>query len=112
MFYPTLENAFLYHSEKEWLDNCTIHFKPMIYKRYVDNIFTFFPYKEHLQLFVDYMEKQHKCLKFTSDAENDNSFSFLDTKITHHDQQFIENQLSAVHLSSMKVIWIKHIRSH
>ena len=28
------------------------------------------------------MNQQHKCLKFTSEAENDNSFSFLDIKIT------------------------------
>ena len=34
------------------------------------------------------MNKQHKCLKFTSEAEiNDNSFSFLDIKITCHNQQ-------------------------
>ena len=42
----------------------------------------------HLQLFVDYMNKQHKFLKFTSEAENDNSFSFLDITITHRNQQF------------------------
>ena len=41
----------------------------------------------HLQLFVDYMNKQHKFLKFTSEAEYDNSFSFLDIKITHHNKQ-------------------------
>ena len=34
------------------------------------------------------MNKQHECLKFTSEAENDNSFSFLDIKITRHNQQF------------------------
>ena len=34
------------------------------------------------------MNKQRKCLKFTSEAENDNSFSFLDIKITCHNQQF------------------------
>ena len=38
--------------------------------------------------FVDYMKKQHKCLKFTSEVENDNSFSSLDIKNTHHNQQF------------------------
>ena len=84
---PTLTNAFLCHYEKEWLDNCPIHFKPMRYKRYVD-IFVLFSSKEHIQLFIDYMNKQHKCLKFTSEAENDNSFSFLDIKITRHSQQF------------------------
>ena len=34
------------------------------------------------------MNQQHKCLKFTFEAENDNSFSFLDIKITRHNQQF------------------------
>ena len=60
----------------------------MIYKKYVDDIFVLFSSKEYLQLFVDYMNKQHKCLKFTSEAENDDSFSFLDIKITRHNQQF------------------------
>ena len=85
---PTLANAFLCHYKREWLDNFPVHFKPMIFKRYVDDIFVLFSSKEHLQLFVDYMNKQHKCLKFTSEAENDNSFSFLDIKITRHNQQF------------------------
>ena len=34
------------------------------------------------------MNKQHKCLKLTSEAENDNFFLFLDIKITRHNQQF------------------------
>ena len=34
------------------------------------------------------MNKQHKCLKFTSEAENDQPSSFLDIKITCHNQQF------------------------
>ena len=42
---PTLANAFLCHYEKEWLDNCPIHFKLMIYKRYVDDIFALFHLK-------------------------------------------------------------------
>ena len=60
----------------------------MIYKRYVDDIFVLFSSKEHLQRFVDYMNKQNKCQKFTSDAENDNFLSFLDIKITRHNQKF------------------------
>ena len=70
---PTLANAFLCHYEKECLDNCPIRFKPVIYKRYVYDIFVLISSKEHLQIFVDYMSKQHKCLKFISEAENDNS---------------------------------------
>ena len=78
-------------------------------------IFLLFSSKEHLKLFVDYMNKQHKCLKFTSKAENDNSFSFLDIKIARHNQQFktsvYRNQLSVVYLRTMKVMRIKRIRS-
>ena len=68
--------------------NCPIQFKSMTCKRYVDDIFVLFSFKQHLQLFVDYMNKQHKCIKFTSEAERDNSFLFLDIKITSHNQQF------------------------
>ena len=39
---PSLANVFLCHYEKEWSDNCPIHFKPMIYKKYVDYIFVLF----------------------------------------------------------------------
>ena len=68
----------------------------MIYKRYVADNFVFFDIflsKEHLQLFIDYINKQDNCLKLTSEAENDNSFLFLDTKIIHHN-----------HLRTIKVI--------
>ena len=60
---PTLENAIACHHGKERLDNCLIHFKLVLYKTYVDDIFVLFSSKEHLQRFVEFMNKQHKCLK-------------------------------------------------
>ena len=60
----------------------------MIYKRYVDDIFILFLFNKHLQPFANYINKQHKCLKFTSEAKKANSFSFLGIKITRHNQQF------------------------
>ena len=54
---PTITNAFLCHYEKEWLDNCPSHFKPIVYRSYVDDIFVLFSSKEHLQSFVDCMNK-------------------------------------------------------
>ena len=48
----------------------------------------FFSSKECLQPFVDYINKRHKCLKYTSEAENGNSFLFLDNKCNCHKQQF------------------------
>ena len=47
---PTVLNLFLCHYEKEWLENCPIQFKPVIYKGYSDDIFVLFLSKEHLNL--------------------------------------------------------------
>ena len=60
----------------------------MIYEKYANNIFVLLSSKEQLQLFVDYMNKQQKRRKFTSETKHDISFSFPDIKITHHNQQF------------------------
>ena len=74
---PTLANVFLCYYKKEWLDNCPSHFKPIVYRRYVDDIFVIFSSKEHLHPFVDYMHKQHRCIKFTSETKQNNNFFFL-----------------------------------
>ena len=42
---PTLANVFLYHYEKEWLDNWPSHFKPIVCRRYVDDILVLFSSK-------------------------------------------------------------------
>ena len=84
---PTLANAFLYHYGKEWFDNCPSHFKPIVYSSYVDDIFVLFSSKEHLQPFVDDMNKQDRCIKFTSETEKNNTFSFLDINITRQNNQ-------------------------
>ena len=72
-FFTTRNN-----DEKEWLGNCPSLFKPIAYRRYVDDIFVLFSYKEHLQPFADYMNKHHRCRKFTSETEENNTFSFLE----------------------------------
>ena len=109
---PTLASAFLCHYEKEWLDNCPSHFKSIVYRRYVDDVFVLFLSKEHLQPSVDYMNKQYRCIKFTSETEQNDTFSFLDIKITNLKHLFIENLLSVVFLRTMKVTLINLTRSH
>ena len=51
---PTFANVFLCHHEKQWLDACPKHFKPVYYKRYVDDIITLFKSPEHVPLFANY----------------------------------------------------------
>ena len=85
---PTLANAFLCHYEKLWLDSCPTEFKPVVYRRYADDIFVFFESKDHLLLFAKYMNTRHKNLNFTFDFEENDSFSFLDVKITRGNNGF------------------------
>ena len=86
---PTLANVFLCHYEKNWLNECPSQFKPVVYKRYVDDIFVLFKSKEHLKLFVNYMNSKHRNIKFTFETEDSNNFSFLDVKITRQNKRFV-----------------------
>ena len=86
---PTLANVFLCYHEKIWLQNCPSEFKPVIYRRYVDDTFLLFRSKHHIEKFRNYVNHQHKNIKFTSETENENSISFLDIKITRDNNKFM-----------------------
>ena len=45
-------------------------------------VFALFKSKENLQFIVHYMDSKHNDIKFTFEAENVNTFSFLYVKIT------------------------------
>ena len=80
-FRPTSANSFLCYHEKRWLDKCPEEFKPVFYRRYVDDIFLLFRKEEHLKLFLDYFNSCHGNIKFNSEKENSNKLSFLDFEI-------------------------------
>ena len=86
---PTLANAFLCHYEKIWLNECPSQFKPVVYRRYVDDIFVMFKSKEHSKLFVNYMNLKYMNIKFTFETEDSNNFSFLEVKITSKNKRFV-----------------------
>ena len=48
---PAYANAFLCFHEKHWLDECPIAFKPLNYRRYIDDTFLIFRTKDHAQHF-------------------------------------------------------------
>ena len=39
---PTMANVVLCHHEEEWIQNFPLDFKPVLYKRYVDDCFILF----------------------------------------------------------------------
>ena len=60
--------------EKIGLNECPSQIKPIVYRRYVDDIFVLFKSKEHLKLFVNYMNSKHNNIKFTFQTEDLNNF--------------------------------------
>ena len=86
---PILANAFLCHFEKQWLSECPPDFLPKVFKRYVDDIFVMFLCQSHLEDFVNYMNTKNPNIKFTSEFEQNDFFSFLDVKITRSNNQLI-----------------------
>ena len=51
---PTLANAFLVYHEKNWLEHCRVEYRPLYYRRYVDDIFVLFNSAEHIKRFYSY----------------------------------------------------------
>ena len=86
---PTLANVFLCCHEKIWLQNCPSEFKPIIHRRCVDDTFLLFRSKHHIQKSQNYLNRQRKNIKFTSETENENSILFLDIKITRYNNKFV-----------------------
>jgi len=79
---PTFANIFLCFHEKVWLSECPLSFKPVFYRRYVDDTFVLFRDRTHVQLFLDYLNSKHRSIKFTSETEVENRLNFLDINVT------------------------------
>ena len=79
---PALANVFLCHHEINWLRKCPSSFTPLLYKRYVDDIFILMTSKKSLMCFFQYMNKKHPNISFTYEIEQDNSIPFLDILVS------------------------------
>ena len=85
---PTFANLFLCHHETNWLNNCPLHFKPKLYRRYVDDTFLLFSDPSHIPLFLNYLNSQHSNISFTYEKETNNSLNFLDVLVERKDNAF------------------------
>ena len=85
---PSYANAFLCHHEKSWLDSCPLDFKPIFYRRYVDDTFLVFKDPSHILKFSNYLNSQHPNIKFTYEEEKDKQLAFLDVLITNLKTKF------------------------
>ena len=88
---PTLANIFLCHHEQIWLQNCPSSFKPLFYKRYVDDTFLCFKQSDHIDSFLQYLNSQHPNINFTAERAIDNSLPFLDLAVSWENNSFTTN---------------------
>ena len=103
----TLANVFMCHFEKIWLENCPTHFKPIVYRRFVDDTFLLFLTKDHVEKFKNYLNKQHKNIKFTSEIRENGSLSFLDITLTRENNKFVTSVYGkpSLHLVAFSLIF-------
>ena len=85
---PSYANAFLCHHEHNWLNDCPPEFKPLYYRRYMDDTFLVFKHTSHVQLFLTYLNSKHPSIKFTCEHQKQNQLPFLDTTVTHDNGTF------------------------
>ena len=86
---PSFANTFLSHHETSWINDCPSCFKPLIYRRYVDDCFAIFQDRSHAHKFLHYLNNKHPNIKFTLEEEKDNSLSFLDINLEFKNGSFI-----------------------
>ena len=85
---PTLVNVFLCHFEEQWKSDCPIDYKPISYRRYVDDTFLLFSSELQVTKFLNYMNSKHRNIKFTVEREENNALSFLDINIFRDNGKF------------------------
>ena len=82
---PPFANAFLCYYEQLWLDRCPLEFKPVYYKRFVDDTLILFKEQSHSEKFLEYPNNQHQSIKFTMETETNKEIPILDINIVQED---------------------------
>ena len=77
---PFLANAFLSYHKKNWLNNCLQGFKPVFYRRYVDDIFILFKSNDHVKSFQGFLNSVILTCHFLWKQKKRTNYPFLTLK--------------------------------
>ena len=86
---PTMANVFLSFYETKWLEQCPSEFKPVFYRRYVDDIFVLLESAEHLSKFHAYLNTCHPNTSFSFEQEINDKLSFLDVEVSRQQGKLV-----------------------
>ena len=85
---PVLANIFMCHLEDILFRDCSPAFRPLFYRRYVDDTFLLFRSEDAAEQFLEYANGIHNNIQFTIEHENNDCLSFLDIMITRCNEHF------------------------
>ena len=85
----TMAKVFLSFYEMKWLEQCPNEFKPVFYRRYVDDIFVLFQSAEHLSKFHTYLNTCHPNMSCSFEQEINDKLSFLDVEVSRQQGKFV-----------------------
>ena len=73
---PTLANIFICTLEHNFLANCPSEFQLILYRRYVNDTYCIFEDINQVESFLEYLNSQHRNIKFTHEVEENNLLAF------------------------------------
>ena len=85
---PIMANIFMCFLEEQMLEGCPLAYRPLFYRRYVDDTFTLFKSRDDADNFLQHINSLHPNIKFTIEHEQNNKLAFLDILITRTNQGF------------------------
>ena len=88
---PIMANIFMCFLEEKMLDDCPLNFRPLFYKRYVDDTIALFRSRDQAEQFLEHINDLHPNIKFTIEHESNNQLPFLDILISRTDHGFSTN---------------------
>ena len=84
-------NIFMCIFESKWLQGCPNDFKPVFYRRYVDDIFALFSSLDHADKFKEYWPSRHTNINFSIEKEKDGYLPLIDVNIFRENKKFAAN---------------------
>ena len=73
----------------KWLQQCPNEFRPVFYRRYVNDIFVLFESAEDLSNFHAYFNTCHPNMSFSFEQEKNDTLSFLDVEVSREQGKFV-----------------------
>ena len=84
-----MANVFLSFYKIRWLEQCPKEFKPVFYRKYVDEIFVLFKSAEHLSKFRNSFNTCRPKMSFSFEQEKNGKLSFLDIEVSQEKGKFV-----------------------